>query len=325
VNELKFENALKSSRAYNILKRDIESGLSHAYMLVTPDDEAAYNFFMLAACTLFCASKTACGECPECLKTLHRNHPNVVWLNLNREQIKVEDIRELTQSAFIKAFDDNPKVYFVLCADQMNAAAQNKLLKTLEEPPQGVTVFLGVSNASAVKDTIISRCRIIYLDVFDYDAVFSEIMQITQDKELSAAAAACSEGELGKALKIATAPVYLDIYKKSLNLLREMKRSSDIAKFLTPDALPQSPADFLDVLSIILRDMLAAKHDEKLVLSKHVKDEIIDLSRKFSERALAEIINLIVDAKNKLFFHINIATVLQSLYLSMLEVKYKWR
>ncbi|MDD4839528.1 MAG: hypothetical protein PHE93_02495 [Clostridia bacterium] len=324
MNQITFENALKHSRAYQIIQNDLKTGLGHAYMFVSPDDEAIANFFMLIACSTYCASNDACMDCSECSKVLHYNHPNVFWVNLAGEQIKVDDIRELTTSAYIKAFDDSPKLYFILGADQMNSQAQNKLLKTLEEPPAGVTIFLGVSNVSAVKDTIHSRCRSINFDLFDYDTIFNEILALTDDRELSSIAAACSEGELGKAHKIALSPEYTALYRSALDVLKNMTKSSDIAKYLSAEYMPKNLDDFLAVLSILLRDIMVARFDKTLILSKHLQDDITPLIQQFSEKAIVEIQGFIAEARKKIFFHISAITILETLYFGMLEVKHKW-
>ncbi|HKL93997.1 MAG TPA: hypothetical protein VJZ69_01785 [Clostridia bacterium] len=324
MKQILFENALRESRAYQILQNDLKVGLSHAYMFVSPDDEAIASFFMMMACSTFCVTNNACTDCADCTKVLHYNHPNVFWINLERGQIKVEDIRELTSSAYIKAYDDKPKLYFILCADQMNFQAQNKLLKTLEEPPEGVTIILGVSNVSAMKDTIQSRCRIVNLDLFDYETVYKEIFALTSNSELSTIAAACSEGELGKAHKIALEPEYTAIYRSALDMLTNMTKSSDIAKYLSAAYIPKNLDDYLSVLSILLRDILVVRFGKEIVLSKHLLTEISALAPQFSEKAIVEIQGFITEARKKIFFHISATTVLESLYFGMLEVKYKW-
>lgn len=294
-------------------------------MFVSPDSEAISQLFMMIASSVFCVTNDACADCAECAKVLHYNHPNVFWINQAQGQILVDDIRELTSSAYIKAYDDKPKIYFILCADKMNFLAQNKLLKTLEEPPKGVTIILGVSNISAMKDTIQSRCRIVNLDLFDFDTVYKEMLLLTSDHELSTIAAACSEGELGKAHKIALAPEYTDIYRKALDVLTNMTRSSDIAKYLSKEYMPNNLDDFLSVLSILLRDIMVARIDNKLVLSKHLLNEISTLVPSFSVRAIVESQDFITEARKKIFFHISATTILESLYFGILEVKYKWR
>lgn len=83
----------------------------------------------------------------------------------------------------------------------MNAQAQNKILKTLEEPPKDVTIFLGVANEASMLATIKSRTRNVYIDLFDEETIYNSMLALGLDDQMSAIAAACSEGQLGKAKK----------------------------------------------------------------------------------------------------------------------------
>lgn len=76
-----------------------------------------------------------------------------------RQKIKVEDVAGLIEDTETKPFESDNKLYFVNYADKMNPAAQNKLLKTLEEPQKAVSIFLGVGSESAILDTVKSRTK----------------------------------------------------------------------------------------------------------------------------------------------------------------------
>ncbi len=52
----------------------------------------------------------------------------------------------------------NKKVYIINDAQKMTKEAQNCLLKTLEEPPEFITIILICSNESMLLNTIKSRC-----------------------------------------------------------------------------------------------------------------------------------------------------------------------
>lgn len=77
---IEFQDALKKSRAYNLIKHDIDTGnLSHAYMVISPDVFAVKNLFRLIACAVYC--KDACTTCPVCKKVLNGNHADVKFIN----------------------------------------------------------------------------------------------------------------------------------------------------------------------------------------------------------------------------------------------------
>ncbi len=323
MSEIVFEDTLKGSRAYHLLRNDFRLDIGHAYMLVSADSETVKDFFTLIAATVFCDTKSACMDCNECLRVIHGNHPDVVTVNLNGENIKVDTVRELTGDTGIKSFSGK-KLYYIHRADLMNVAAQNKLLKTLEEPPKGVTIFLGVSNESAMLETIKSRTRSVYLDVFDNETVRNAMLDLGCTEDLASLAADCSEGLLGKAYKIASSPEYAELYTSALTLLKGLVRSTDVASLDHSPALMKQTDEFLNVLSIVLRDMLAVKGNNP-VLSRHVGMQIRNIAESFSAKAIAEIILLINQARRKLSLNVNLGATIDSLLFSILEAKYKWQ
>ena len=71
----------------------------------------------------------------------------------------MDEIREqLCNTMDIKPFSSPYKIYLVPEAEKMTEAAQNALLKTIEEPPEYGIVILMTSNISALLPTIQSRC-----------------------------------------------------------------------------------------------------------------------------------------------------------------------
>ncbi len=73
--------------------------------------------------------------------------------------IKISSIREIRK--FISmSFDEIPfRFVIILDAHMMNDQAQNALLKSLEEPPEGIVFILITSEKNKLLPTIISRCR----------------------------------------------------------------------------------------------------------------------------------------------------------------------
>ena len=323
MNELTFEKALKGSRAYAQIQSDLKSGLSHAYIISSGDDDVMDEFFTLIASAIYCEnSHSACLTCAECRKVLHDNHSDVFHVNLKRDKIKVEDINNMLSSVYIKSLSGR-KLYFIHRADLMNVQAQNKLLKTFEEPPADVTVFLGVANESAMLDTIKSRARTIHIDVFDKETVYAAMLALGCDEEMSAVASACSEGMLGKARKIATSPEYATLYHSALSLLSGLNKSSDVVRFDNSIANDENITAFLDVLSIIIRDMMLIEKEPNMVLSKHVSTEISALAEKYSPLALAKILAIINDTRRQLSLNVSALSAIDNLLFGILEVRHK--
>lgn len=133
--------------------------VSHAYILEgdpdTPKQEIAVGFAKL----LLCERGTGCGECHSCRAVDSGNHPDLITVQHEKpEVIRIDEIREqLVDDIAIRPYSSPYKIYIVPDAERLNTAAQNALLKTLEEPPSYGVILLLTANGEAFLPTILSR------------------------------------------------------------------------------------------------------------------------------------------------------------------------
>jgi len=102
-----------------------------------------------------------CGSCPGCHRVATSQHPDLLVLQPEEEstQIKIEQIRALSEELGLTAHQGNYKVAVITPADSLNRFAANALLKTLEEPPARTLLMLVVTQPSRLPATILSRCQ----------------------------------------------------------------------------------------------------------------------------------------------------------------------
>ena len=87
------------------------------------------------------------------------DHPDLVVVVPDGKQIKIDQIREVSEYAYLKP-TGRRKVIVIDEAEKMNPQAQNALLKTLEEPPPDTLFILITSDKEKLLPTIRSRCFI---------------------------------------------------------------------------------------------------------------------------------------------------------------------
>lgn len=147
-------------RVQEFLAAAIDEGrLSHAYLFVgAPGSgmlEAAYAVAQARVCP-----NGGDGTCDECIRVAHRTHPDVHYLSPQSVTgYLVGQIRELIADVALAPIRAAGKVYILDNAGLLRGAAANALLKTLEEPPEGVMFILIARSAASVLPTIVSRCQ----------------------------------------------------------------------------------------------------------------------------------------------------------------------
>lgn len=104
-----------------------------------------------------------CLTCSDCQMILRHEHPDVVWIKPEKigGAIKIEQIRELHNSAFLTPQRSKYRLIVIEASDRMNNASANALLKILEEPAQHTLFILLAHQLSTVLPTVLSRCQII--------------------------------------------------------------------------------------------------------------------------------------------------------------------
>lgn len=119
-------------------------------------------------------------------------------LEKEKSFITVEQVRQVNTK--LAMADEGWRVVIIDAADDLNTAAANALLKTLEEP-QGQTALILISHApSKLLPTIISRCRKIRLSPLNAEDMQRALK--TQNAQLTEALITMAEGAPGMALAL---------------------------------------------------------------------------------------------------------------------------
>jgi len=128
------------------LKAIRNNTLSHAHIIVGPDG----------------IGKSALVEslAREILGFGNRNSVDIVRVRPEKTIITVNQIREVVVEAALRPYEGYKKVIILYEANKMGQEAQNALLKTIEEPLDGVFFFLLAENDMFLSDTIKSRCHL---------------------------------------------------------------------------------------------------------------------------------------------------------------------
>ena len=134
--------------------------LSHAYIIEGDALSGKYETAKRAAKAVLCeeAPGEGCGRCVICQKVEHENY------------------EELQENLRHKPSAGDRNIAIIEDADTMTVRAQNRFLKTLEEPNPGTVIFLLSENRDNLLPTIRSRCVTYRMPaVYDEDNPYVEL------------------------------------------------------------------------------------------------------------------------------------------------------
>lgn len=309
------------SQAHKVISRDLSLDmLSHAYILECPDDVITKAYSMLMAKEIYCAgeSNKPCCACNYCNKI---EHGNLVDLKIypKEKSIVVDDILEIVGDSLERPMDSNYKVYILHDFDLATTQAQNKILKTLEEPPKGVIFILTCSSSNAVLQTILSRVKRIsepVLSISDVTQYLASMGVKNSDK-----VACVSGGNLSTANRVSGMSDVGDVINLAIDILLNLRSSSDILKYSSKIvALKKDFPLLIDTMISILRDVCAV--GSVGVNFVGYEKYLSAIKAIISPNACVDIVGNLCEIYNKLDFNCNIVGVVDKMLLDILEVKF---
>src|SRR5262249_39664149 len=136
--------------------------LAHAYLFVGPPGVGKRLFALELAKALLCETPAprleACDRCPPCVLVEAGTHPDFFPGDRpeGSHELPIEVMRELCGNFSLKSARGRGKVALLDDADDLNDAAANCFLKTLEEPPPRSVLILIGTTAERQLATILS-------------------------------------------------------------------------------------------------------------------------------------------------------------------------
>lgn len=184
--------------------------VAHAYLLTGPEAIGKTTLATAFAMLLLCeqpdwANGSACGECVSCRKIAHGSHPDVQLITPRdgKRQLGVDVVREdVVRLANRAPAEGKRRVFVIPNAELMTPGSVNALLKTLEEPPEGVVLLLTSAEPENLLPTLLSRCQIIPLQGTSQSVLVAALTErLGIDEDAARQLAGLANGRLGWALR----------------------------------------------------------------------------------------------------------------------------
>lgn len=178
---------------------------AHAWLFTGPPGSGRSNAARSFAAALNCEQGRGCAECRSCQLIAANSHPAVSLVSTDHVNYRIEDVRQLINTAYDRPQGARWRVIVVEDADRMTERATNVLLKSIEEPPPQTIWVLCAPSPADVLVTIRSRCRHISLRIPPAEAVAELLVRRDGLNQAEAAfAARVSQNHIGVARRLAS-------------------------------------------------------------------------------------------------------------------------
>ncbi len=186
--------------------------LAHAYLFSGPAGVGKRLVAGELAKALLCQGPDAngklqaCDQCPACVLVEAGTHPDFFAVGRPEEanEVPIEAMRDLCRSFSLKSARGKGKLAILDDADDLNDAAANCFLKTLEEPPPGSVFILVGTGPERQLPTIRSRCQVVRFAPLDQEVLENWLQsQGIDDPQQRSRLARLSGGSPGQALALA--------------------------------------------------------------------------------------------------------------------------
>lgn len=310
---------IETSTAYKVIAADKKAGrLNHAYLVVCQDGDMHDEYLKILAKLIACDDTEFCDNCRVCKLIDQKAHPDVTFLP-KEGKLKSDSADELVRQSVIKPFEITKRVFVVRRIEELNQY-QNKLLKTLEEPPKNVYLLISAERPVAVLPTIKSRSKIVEIPDFSESLLYECATRMGFSGERLDLAVKLCGGKMGRLIR----------YYENDDLLSIKDLSCDMLINMTGRNLPEyagklkniSMTDFIGVTKLMLGKLL------EYLASKRVEkgyEKLYPATEKWGYGPIIATIERLNKFEKSVNYNINNAILTDGVLFAVMEEKTKWQ
>lgn len=304
---------LRATTAYRSLLWEAQRGTcAHASLVVFPDEALLRALLKECAKAILSAEDGTRNE-----RLIENEHlPDCMILPEAGGKLTAETGGFIVEESAMRPVEGDKKLFVLDMFHTVTPLVQNKLLKILEEPPEGVYFLIGTSNEYAVLPTVLSRVKRYAVPPFSEEQVAAALRRTHPfEKGIAEAAGACG-----------------GIYSFAESLLMgEGKLFSRAERFLSGEDTElfcrsltdrEEAKPFFAAVRLTLRDIALYQTGQARYASRK---DVGQLAAHYPAGAALKGIALVDEAERQMAFNANFSQCALALAIGLDKEKKKWQ
>ena len=294
--------------------RRVDKGtLSHAHLIIGPNGIGKSILARIFA-----------------LKILNKDkdfdYVDIINYRPSKASMGVDEVREIIEEVSKRPYEGDKKVIIIHEGSRLTVQAQNALLKTIEEPPQGVYIILLAESLETLLDTIKSRCQVYKLTPLNNKQMEMYINTLGKySEEEIRASLAYGEGIPGKAERLLNDSNLSELREVIMNLLKDINYAKEDLVLIYENKLENYKTEKDEVLNLMasfIRDIIVAKEleDKNKIINIDKYDDIVEVANSLSYKKLNSMLEYIKEGRVNLMNNGNYSLVISVILMGFLEV-----
>lgn len=322
---LKFSQIHGQPGVLGELSRSFQAGsVVHAFLIHGDEGCGKKTLAQTMSMALHCTGEgeRPCLECGPCRRMLMGVHPDHIEVASDSSVISVKMVRDLIDRLTEKPYEGGWRTVIIHDAEKMNEAAQNALLKTLEEPDGRTAFFLLTAHPEGLLATIRSRCRPVFMPRLSEEVIASELIGRGMSEGRARYAARLSQGVMGRAIALCReGDPYFAWRDEAVKLVQTLRRKDDVPRAASAWNEKRKPEDcqaFLDALETVLRDVMRVQSG-LAPFDGQIQEALEEMAGHFTIDRIACIMEEAVRVRKRLGAHVQWRSAWTPLLLKIVE------
>lgn len=327
-----FNDISGNLRVKKILRKALQKQrIPNALLFSGPEGVGKKEAALVLAKALNCEKREddACEVCVPCRAIEKGNFPDVMVIEPLGNVIKIEQIRLIKRTAYLRPMTGEKRVFIVNESEKMNEEAANSFLKILEEPPSFSFIILVTSNPHLILPTIKSRCQILSFSPISKEEIEKILIEKGYDKEQAQLISLIVHGNLEHALSLEWEEIQnkrKEAWEQFLSLLHKDEVSLFVRNyaFSRKQFQKEELEERLEFFSSFCRDFILVKEksESNHLLNPDLSLKIQEEEKLFSRKQLMECLKLIDFTLYALHKNINVNLLVTSFFSNFMGREY---